>query len=244
MYVTSERSRVPSGRLLRFSPGSQDEIIANSLKTGDLILFQRDPTLYFLPGALVCALRSYRSGCQFDQAGVIVMVKGEPYVLERSLSGQIRCRPYDARIKCSRSATILLRPTSLLLSPSERKSATEYSNTLTSLPAPLEPLFLIQEVVSLLVNPDFNSSITLVNDFYSRIEILKGKDANLESSNIEKQTMISTTSSTMRDLAAPVTPRHFAFGNKITNDTGNKTDSDSNRNRKRSRDIYVRDKLL
>ena len=234
-YVKSERSRVPSGRLLHFSPGSQDEIISNSLKTGDLLLFQRDATLYFLPGALICALRFYRSESLFDQAGVIVMIKGEPCVLERSLSGRVQCRPYDARIKCSRSATILVRPTSLLLSPPEGKTAIEYSRTMTASPAPLEPLFLLKELVSLLfINKDHNSSIDLVNDFYSMI--LQGR-SGYESSKTSQQGI------TMRDLSAPNTPRHADFSTTTTESKNINSSSVCNK-RIRSRDVYVRDKLL
>lgn len=97
--------------LLRFSPGSQDEIVAERLRTGDLVLFARDCTLYTGCAGVICAVRRAAGGCDFDQAGVIVRAGagGDPCVLELTTAG-VRLRPYDARVRRSRSPRIVVMP--------------------------------------------------------------------------------------------------------------------------------------
>ena len=70
LYVARERKRVPA--LLRFSPGSADDILSERLRTGDLVLFARDCTLYTGCAGVVCAARRASGGSEFDHAGVIV----------------------------------------------------------------------------------------------------------------------------------------------------------------------------
>ena len=80
-YVLGERKRAPTGRLLTFSPGSQDDLIGESLRTGDLIYFSRDCVLYGACGALSCmARKSQDGGVPYDHAGVIYVHLGEPHV--------------------------------------------------------------------------------------------------------------------------------------------------------------------
>lgn len=87
-------------------------------------MFKRDPTLYYLPTALIILARQYladsssetsNKDAMFDQVGVIVLQKGVPYVLEQSSSSSqhgttAKLRRYDARIKCSKSREIIVRP--------------------------------------------------------------------------------------------------------------------------------------
>ena len=116
-YVLSERQKAPKGRLQEFSPAGQDQLISDRLKTGDLILFRRNCTLYTCAGALVCSARQlslksdHAHGEQFapDQAGVIVVIKNVPHVLERTFSGT-KLRRYDHRITATRSPEVLIRP--------------------------------------------------------------------------------------------------------------------------------------
>lgn len=138
-YVHSERGKAPTGRLLQFTPGSQDDLVAAGLKTGDLLLFRRDCTLYTCAGGLVCAARQRAplaegggggGGQQHapghgarapahappappplapDHAALVVLLQGVPHVLERGFGGP-RLRPYEARVRCSRSREVVLRP--------------------------------------------------------------------------------------------------------------------------------------
>jgi hypothetical protein len=107
-FVYRERTRAPSGRLLHFSPGSQDDIISDSLRTGDLLLFSRDCALYGCAGAAACSLRQAGGGA-FDHAGVVVLLAGVPHVLEEGWGGA-SLRRFDARVRCSRARTLALRP--------------------------------------------------------------------------------------------------------------------------------------
>jgi hypothetical protein len=118
----------PQGKNRRFSPGSVDETIAFTLKTGDLVLFQKNCGSYALLSGLTCLSRQVRLakeandkdiGAVFDHPGVIVMIKGEPYVLEEGTYGPVLLR-YDERIKCSHSKKILIRP---LLKPLSKPAA-------------------------------------------------------------------------------------------------------------------------
>lgn len=112
LHVRRERNLQPSGRLLQFIPGSDDENIADHLQTGDLVLFARDPTLYAPLGAVVCAARKALTGTPFDQASIIVRRRGTPYVLEHTFSG-VKLRRFDHRLQCCRSQAVLLRPLGL-----------------------------------------------------------------------------------------------------------------------------------
>lgn len=112
---------------LHFSFLSIDDIIADSLKTGDIILFNRDPLLYYLPASITIALRKLASSSSSstsssssylsnkrtssvpDHIGIIILHQGIPYVIEQTFSG-IKARRYDHRIRCSRSKEIIVRP--------------------------------------------------------------------------------------------------------------------------------------
>jgi hypothetical protein len=118
LHVRKERNKQPCGRLLQFTPGSTDDMIADRLKTGDIVLFARDWTLYAALGAVVSVARVTFSGVPYDQAGVIVRKQGVPFVLEHTFSG-VKLRRYDHRVQCSRSSAILLRPIALRLTPEQ-----------------------------------------------------------------------------------------------------------------------------
>lgn len=120
-YVWRERvQRAPSNRFLYFSPGSQDASVADTLRTGDLILFKRNCSLSAGAAGLCCVARQSTSsaaagggggGGGFDGAGVIVLRSGIPYVLEARPGGGVpRLRRYEARIQSSRAREILIRP--------------------------------------------------------------------------------------------------------------------------------------
>lgn len=125
VYVHNERAKAPTGRLLQFSPGSQDDVVSDRLRTGDLVLFSRDCFLLYAAGACACAARQQFGGSEFDQAGVIVTRKGIPYVLEQTFSGP-KLRRYDHRIKTSRSHEILVRPLGLSLDEAQKAAVERY----------------------------------------------------------------------------------------------------------------------
>jgi hypothetical protein len=66
--------------------------------------------------------RKRLGGSEFDQAGVIVIDKGAPHVLEQTFSG-VKLRPYAARIQTSRSKSVVVRPLQLPPLPAGRRAA-------------------------------------------------------------------------------------------------------------------------
>lgn len=117
-YAYGERvSRAPRGRFLRFSPGSQDSAVEDSLRTGDLLLFSRDCTVSGAASSLACIARQSRGGSAFDGAGVIVLIGGEPWVFESRAGAPPALRRYAARVLASRAREILLRPVRPPLAP-------------------------------------------------------------------------------------------------------------------------------
>ncbi len=99
---------------LKFSPGSADELLQDSLKTGDLLLFSRRWYRYHLPEALSIKLYQTFLNTDYDHVGVIICDKyGEPSVLEKTYWGGYKLRPFSERIAYSRSHQISL----LMLNP-------------------------------------------------------------------------------------------------------------------------------
>jgi len=197
-YVLGERKKSPTGRMLQFSPGSQDDIVSEGLRTGDTILFSRDCVLYGACGAFSCAVRrSMGSGGSYDHVGVIYVHHGEPHVLEYTNSG-VKFRKYSARVRCSRSREIVVRPLlpglgteglelasrfvvrevgpigvagGRLESPPLAMSASLFS--ITSSVSALKEAF-----VALLINSSYNSSVSFVERFYSDIGVIKVDGTN------------------------------------------------------------------
>lgn len=102
----------------RFSRGSADEVLSFTVKTGDLVLFQRDCLTYPLFSGLACAIRQQKfeslkntrhRTLNADHTGIIIQIHGEPYIFETSTYG-IRLIPFDTRILQSLSPRILIRP--------------------------------------------------------------------------------------------------------------------------------------
>lgn len=109
-WVARERARIPTTpRGLQFGPGTHDDVIASSLRTGDLVLLRRDCLLHGCAVGAACAARQQLGGAEFDAAGVVVIRAGEPWLLERTAGG-VRLRPYPARVRCSRAREIAVRP--------------------------------------------------------------------------------------------------------------------------------------
>jgi len=135
-YVYRERvHRAPQTHAsLRFSPGSEDAWLADTLRTGDVLLFSRDCLLYGACGAAACALRQATSG-RFDHA-VVVRVRQEPFVLERTPSGA-RLRPFAARLRSSRARAVALRRVEPPLEPHEAAAGVAFA---AAAAAPSPPL--------------------------------------------------------------------------------------------------------
>jgi hypothetical protein len=137
-YVYRERvhkaPRTPVA--LRFSPGSEDAWLEGTLRSGDVLLFSRDCALYGACGALACAARQAATG-PYDHAAVVVLLRQEPHVLERTASGA-RLRPFAARLRASRARSVLLRRLEAPLSAAEAAAGAAFAARVAA-PAPRLP---------------------------------------------------------------------------------------------------------
>lgn len=112
-WAFRERSTgAPAGRGLRFAPASADEALAGRLAPGDAVLFSRDCALIPGLGGALCFARQRAGGSAFDHAGVVVLVRGEPHVLEHTGARAV-ARRFDARVRASRAREVLVRPAGL-----------------------------------------------------------------------------------------------------------------------------------
>lgn len=118
-FVCSERRRVVKRADYTtqntFKIGDADDAIMDNLKTGDVLLFSRDPFRHHFPVAMYILLFKAIHKTEFDHAACIVMnTKGLPMVVEATFSG-VKFRPYDERIMHSKSKQIALVPIEGLL---------------------------------------------------------------------------------------------------------------------------------
>ncbi|KAJ1404836.1 hypothetical protein B484DRAFT_457215 [Ochromonadaceae sp. CCMP2298] len=94
-----------------FQLGSADDLIGESLGSGDIILFSRPWYKYHLPVGLMVASYKALFGSDFDHGGVVVVNDvGVPYVLEKTPFGGVKYRPFEDRILQSESAHIIVIP--------------------------------------------------------------------------------------------------------------------------------------
>jgi hypothetical protein len=232
-FVWHERTaRSPSSAAqLRFSAGGEDDLVADTLRTGDLLLFSRDCVLYCCAGAAVCEARKACSGCSFDQAAAIVCLRGVPHVLERTHSGA-KLRRYDARIRCSRSREVLLRR--LLHTSAEQRAAGEAFAAQLQQQQPQQPQQLLpgeamrssmldpaaaagalQEALTIVAQDgSANSSLPLLEAFYAAMGL------SLKNSQPRSSSSSSSSSSqrlSMQRLAPPAQPwaSRCCFGESV-----------------------------
>jgi hypothetical protein len=95
-----------------FKPGDADDMIMDGLRTGDILLFKRNPLLYYFPAAVYILLFQalYGGRDAYDHAAVIVLDQaGTAHVLETTFSS-VKLRRYSDRILKSKSEQIVLIP--------------------------------------------------------------------------------------------------------------------------------------
>jgi hypothetical protein len=91
-----------------FDEGSMEDMIMDSLHTGDVILFKRTWHTYHAPQAALIWLYRAISGSVYDHAAVVVEDKmGIPFLLETSFSG-VKLRPFETRVLQSEAKEIVL----------------------------------------------------------------------------------------------------------------------------------------
>lgn len=113
----------------RFQPNSADALIAEEVRTGDLVLFSRKWYCYCLPMAAAIRLYSYSYGCDYDHAGIIVLGDdGTPHVFELTPFGGYKLRSFEERVRHSQSTHIIVIPLSpsLSLNPNQKGNLDSY----------------------------------------------------------------------------------------------------------------------
>lgn len=95
-----------------FSQQSADDLLMDSVATGDVLLFNRKWFYYHLPTAIMIKMHNIMYGKDSpDHAAVIVQDSlGTPFVYERTPFGGCKIRPYDKRILHSKAQLITLLP--------------------------------------------------------------------------------------------------------------------------------------
>jgi hypothetical protein len=100
-----------------FRTGTIDDRMMDTLRTGDLVLFQRRWYYHHLPIGLTILLYRYLFNTEFDHVGVIVMDrKGNVGILENTFFNGLQLRNFPDRITYSQSRVINVIP----LAPRER----------------------------------------------------------------------------------------------------------------------------
>jgi hypothetical protein len=233
-YVWHERqSLTPSGRSLQFSPGSQDDLKADSLRTGDLVVFSRDCVLYGPCGALACEARKRGPGGDgtYDHVGVVVLHHGVPHVLERTHSGA-HLRRFSARVRCSRAREIFVRPLVPPLTPAQARAAaaaaaaelaptpleqhlqrwqqgTPAEAMAAAMASPAAATHALAEAGALLVGLQAaNSSVALARRFYA--SVLQPEAGSAGGQAAQGSSSSSSGSDLTRLGALPVSKRHTA----------------------------------
>ncbi|KAH9095761.1 hypothetical protein LEN26_017724 [Aphanomyces euteiches] len=110
VMARSQANNPPRG--YNFITGSMDDVMSDTLKTGDLILFRRNCAYMQPMDGLGCFLTSQvdQWKSQFNHCGfILVNHVGDKFVVEETYSG-VKCRPYSARILTSLSTDIVVVP--------------------------------------------------------------------------------------------------------------------------------------
>eukprot|EP00939_MAST-03C_sp_MAST-3C-sp1_P004960 g4960.t1 len=116
-YTEKEKDRRKVERLKSsgtghlFRPGSTYDLLMDSLDSGDVVLFNRDP-IYLTPwDALLSVLRKRISGCRFDHVGVVLAENpgAPPTVAFADEGGRLRQTPFDECVMTSRCEQIAVR---------------------------------------------------------------------------------------------------------------------------------------
>jgi hypothetical protein len=95
-----------------FRPGSTEDMVLDSVQSGDLLVFSRRWYLHHLPMAISLFLYRRLFDCDFDHVAVILVDRfGKPFVIENTPYQGIQCRPLSERLLfASSSENILLLP--------------------------------------------------------------------------------------------------------------------------------------
>jgi hypothetical protein len=106
-----------------FPVGTTDDLVQDSLQTGDIILFRRKWYYHHLPIAIAIKLYQTLFQSNFDHLGVVVVDPkfGTVYILEKTFLSGVKIRLFSERIAYSESSMIQLIP----LLPRDQKIGTK-----------------------------------------------------------------------------------------------------------------------
>lgn len=99
-----------TGPMGLFRIGTTEDMLMDTLDTGDILLFNRNPLWMTPVAAVVCALRKRTSGCRFDHVAVLMCEHpGAPPLVVEVDGAQLKVTTYDERILSSDANEIVLR---------------------------------------------------------------------------------------------------------------------------------------
>lgn len=103
-----EAQRYARGIEPEFKQGSADDMLADSLNSGDVVLFNRRWYTYHIPTAFLVKAQKAVFGGEYDHSGVIVMKSGTPYILEKTPLHGVKCEKFEDRVRASSAASIIV----------------------------------------------------------------------------------------------------------------------------------------
>ncbi|ETW01393.1 hypothetical protein, variant [Aphanomyces invadans] len=126
MYKRESANHPPRG--FTFNTGSMDDIMSDTLQTGDIVLFRRNCAFMQPADALSCFLADHVPSWQgpYNHCGFIYVNHiGDKFVVEETYSG-VKCRPYSARIITSLSTDIVVVPLRVKRTPEMQNSVRDF----------------------------------------------------------------------------------------------------------------------
>lgn len=139
VYVEKKRAEPPKDVFARvganpkersFYVGSTNDMIADGLQTGDIVLFSGNCMLMKPWAAMICMATKSICNSQYSQCGVVVVDRlGVPQVLEATHSG-CKLRPYDQRVLHSHSHAIAIKPLKVERTPEMIASMRQFVDSL------------------------------------------------------------------------------------------------------------------
>lgn len=113
-YVTEREKKTLRRSNVSLTLGTVDDAIADTVKSGDLVVFERDCSAIHAPYALHCFLTKVLLGDSYDHCGIIIMDdKYEPNVLEGKPWHKVTITPLAKRLAQETDVQALLVPLEL-----------------------------------------------------------------------------------------------------------------------------------
>ncbi|ETV66519.1 hypothetical protein H257_17081 [Aphanomyces astaci] len=179
---TRESANHPA-RGYSFNTGSMDDILSDTLQTGDIVLFRRNCAYMQPADAVSCFLGDRVPIWQgpYNHCGFIYVNHiGDKFVVEETYSG-VKCRPYSARIITSLSTDIAVVPLRVKRTPEMQMAVRDFVEEHVNRPSRFSIKTVLDQFIS---NNDKPSSTPvfpaagLIAEVYQRMGLLPSESTN------------------------------------------------------------------